>query len=81
MRPTLIALGVTLIASVSHAQAHSFTLAGAAGDWFGGAYASVGDYDGDGRPDFAIGAEHADGLQPDSGVVRIVSTGTGTVVR
>ena len=49
-----------------------------AGDWFGGAVAGLGDVDGDGKPDLAIGAHLADG--PDrarGGRVRIVP-GTAT---
>jgi hypothetical protein len=52
-----------------------------AGEQFGGAVAGAGDVDGDGFGDFAVGAERATGLAPDSGVVRLYSGKTGLIFR
>ena len=46
---------------------------GSPGDFFGGALAFLGDLDGDGDVELAIGADHADDGGPDRGSVRIVS--------
>jgi hypothetical protein len=51
----------------------------APGDDFGGAVAGVGDVDGDGHPDIAVGARNADVAGTDSGTVRVFS-GSGAVL-
>jgi hypothetical protein len=48
---------------------------------FGFAVAAVGDLDGDGLADVAIGAPHGQGLQPDSGYVFLMSGKTGALLR
>ena len=48
-----------------------------AGDLFGWAVANVGDADGDGVPDFAVGAPRSDGAGPDTGSVRVFAGATG----
>ena len=52
-----------------------------AGAQLGAAIVGVGDVNGDGVPDFAGGAPHASGMQPDSGAIFIVSGATGGVLR
>jgi len=49
-------------------------------DLFGSALAGLGDVDGDGTDDFAVGAPYASGLQPGAGAVTIVSGRTGLVL-
>ncbi|MEM9041320.1 MAG: FG-GAP-like repeat-containing protein, partial [Actinomycetota bacterium] len=50
-------------------------------DWFGSALAGLGDMDGDGTPDLAIGAQRDDDGVTDAGAVFLVSLATdGTVV-
>jgi hypothetical protein len=46
------------------------------GGWFGIACTSLGDIDGDGFDDLAIGAERADGFEPRAGTVSIYRGGT-----
>ena len=45
----------------------------AAGDFFGAKVRGVGDVDGDGFDDFAVGADGHDGKGPESGLVRVFS--------
>jgi hypothetical protein len=47
----------------------------------GQAVAGIGDLDGDGLADVAIGAPHGQGLQPDSGYVFLMSGKTGALLR
>ncbi|MBI3449425.1 MAG: FG-GAP repeat protein [Acidobacteria bacterium] len=47
------------------------------GAQLGSAIVGLGDIDGDGIPDFAAGAPHAAGMQPDSGAVFVFSGATG----
>lgn len=51
-----------------------------AGDRFGSALAALGDVDGDGRGDLAVGAPHADVGAPNGGVLRVLSGATGRVL-
>jgi len=51
---------------------------GAAGDRLGEAVASVGDIDGDGVPDVAVGSPRADTVATDSGRAQVFSGATGT---
>lgn len=52
----------------------------APGDEFGVGVAAVGDVDGDGRPDFAVGAHHSAEVAPQSGSVRVYSGATGVQI-
>ncbi|RMH03756.1 MAG: hypothetical protein D6702_05005 [Planctomycetota bacterium] len=49
-------------------------------DEFGGAVAGVGDVDGDGTPDFAVGARLDDNLASGGGMVRVYSGATLSVI-
>jgi hypothetical protein len=53
----------------------------AAGDQFGTGVAGLGDVDGDGHDDFAVGAPLEDDGGPDAGSVRVFSGRTGAVLR
>jgi len=53
---------------------------GLADDAFGCAVAGLGDVSGDGRPDFAIGAQQEDSAGADAGRVYVVSGADGTTV-
>lgn len=60
---------------------HTFSGA-AAGDLFGNAVASIGDLDGDARDDVIIGALYEDSANgSDSGVVRVFSGQSGSIIR
>lgn len=50
-------------------------------DQFGRALAGIGDLDGDGRADFAVGSPRADRGGPESGAVDVFSGRTGAVLR
>lgn len=82
VRRSSVALAALVMGGSAWAQAplyDFFTLV--PGENFGSAVAAAGDVDGDGFGDFAIGAERAAGLQPDSGVVRIYSGQNASLIR
>jgi hypothetical protein len=82
MKVGVCAAAVCWLGGAAAAQAplyDFFTLT--AGEQFGAAVAGAGDVDGDGFGDFAIGAERATGLAPDSGVVRIYSGQNASLIR
>ena len=66
-----------LLAPAAAAQAPLYDLSGGTGDQFGQSVAWIGDVDGDGQEDIAVGAHTGDGLQPDAGYVRIFSAASG----
>ena len=66
-----------LLAPAALAQAPLYDLSGGTGDQFGQSVAWIGDVDGDGQEDIAVGAHTGDGLQPDAGYVRIFSAASG----
>src|SRR6185503_19992148 len=71
--PLRIAAIAALLPAPALAQAPLYDLSGTTGELFGTSVASIGDVDGDGFPEFAVGAIGADGLQPDAGRVTIHS--------
>ena len=62
---------LSTLAVAAAAQAPLYDLSGQPGDRYGHSVAWVGDVDGDGLEDIAVGATHGDGLQPDAGYVLI----------
>jgi hypothetical protein len=70
---------VRVFSGATSAQLHLFQ-GDAAGDFFGYAAALIGDVDGDGRPDVAVGARLDDDNGTDCGMARILSGATGAVV-
>jgi hypothetical protein len=70
---------VVALAGGGFAVLHSWTGA-AAGDQLGSAVAGIGDVDGDGTPDVAIGSPLADVLAKDSGRAQVFSGATGALV-
>jgi len=75
-------LALLLCAAPGLAQVEILQLHGqAAGDGFGWCVAFVGDVDGDGFSDLAIGAPFHDAAGPDAGRVQVVSGRTSQVVR
>jgi hypothetical protein len=75
MKRTLPAsLVLSLLAATSAAQQPLYDHFGAApGDQMAQSAAPLGDVNGDGHDDYAVGAPYADGQQPDSGVVYVRS--------
>jgi len=76
--PSLIALAA--LAATARPQTPLYDHRGLAGDSLGQSVATVGDVDGDGFDDYAVGAPHGAGLQPDAGYVALYSAATGTVL-
>ena len=74
------ALLAALSGGVASAQAPLYDLSGPAGSQYGHALESVGDVDGDGFDDLAVGAPYADGLQPGAGRVYVHSARTHQVL-
>ncbi len=76
----LLPLSLLLVPAAA-AQAPLYDLSGQTNDQFGQAVGWIGDVNGDGQEDIAVGAPFGDGIQPDAGYVRIVSAKTpGTLV-
>ena len=65
------------ITGLAMAQAPLFDIPGQANQQLGHGMSPIADMDGDGRPDLVVGAIKANGLQPGSGIVRVVSSKTG----
>ncbi|MCE9592875.1 MAG: integrin alpha [Planctomycetes bacterium] len=78
MKLSRIVLASTVCCAPAAAQAGLFGMWGAPGDRLGSAVGSIGDADGDGRADFLVGAEQADGVQPDAGRAWVISTKSGS---
>jgi hypothetical protein len=77
-----LGLGLTLAFPVAAlAQAPLYDLSGQTGDEFGKSVAAIGDIDGDGFGDVAIGGPFGDGYQPDAGYVNLYSGRTGYSIR
>jgi hypothetical protein len=80
-----IRLGVAFVfgfSAAARAQAPLYDFASATpGEALGASVAGLGDVDGDGFGDVAIGARDATGMQAGSGVVRIFSGKTGAMIR
>jgi hypothetical protein len=75
------AAGVAALSLAAGAQTALFTITGSAtGDQLGKSVAGVGDVDGDGWSDFALGAPYADSNGVDSGSVKVISGRTGLVL-
>jgi hypothetical protein len=69
-----VALLLPLLSSPALAQAPLYDHSGGApGDQMAAAVAALGDVNGDGAGDYAMGAPHADGLEPDAGCVYVRS--------
>ncbi len=80
--PLLVAATAAALATFGAAQGPLHTFAGAAGgDNLGAAVAGVGDLDGDGRSDVALGAPLDDTVGADGGAVILASGATGAVLR
>ncbi len=80
MKLASILVACAISTSPLAAQAKLFELDGAPGSHFASSIARLGDVDGDGRADFLVGADAADGLAPNSGVVDVVSTKSASVL-
>lgn len=81
-RLALAALALVSTAALSRAQTSLQTATGGnAGDQLGDAIAVLGDLDGDGQSELAVGAPFADPSGASSGLVRVVSGRTGAVLR
>ena len=85
MTPRLPLLAAALLASppaLAQLPGRLVVEGDAAGDYFGWSIAPMGDVDGDGVPDLAIGAhQNLDGgHSPDPGYVRLVSGATGATI-
>jgi hypothetical protein len=78
LRATLFLTLATLPAA---AQAPVYDNRGVAGDHFGASIATVGDVNGDGLDDYAVGSPHRTGGAVDSGAVTIYSAKDSTVIR
>ncbi len=57
------------------------TFVGPLGAWFGWSAANVGDWDGDGKDDLAVGAPSGQTVPIGNGTVTVYSTGTGGVLQ
>ncbi len=78
-KPCCWSVLLALLAPAVSAQNILYTLTGERpGDHFGWAIANLGDLNGDGDGDFAVGAPYADYAGSDSGAVFVISGGTGT---
>jgi len=75
-------LAVFLVSATAGAQVEVAQLTGdAAGDHFGWSVAFVGDVDGDGRSDLAVGAPFHDSAGTDTGRVKVYSGATTQLIR
>lgn len=75
-------LACTIVSSSVHAQAVLYDFfGGASGDLCGTALTTVGDFDGDTVPDFAIGILRSETPLVDAGRVRIHSGASGVILR
>ena len=72
-----LSLLVLLLPATALAQSGVYDHRGLAGDELGTSLAYVGDLDGDGIADYAAGAPHGPGQQPDAGYVQVFSGRTG----
>ena len=77
----LLTLPLVLLPAAALAQSGVYDHRGTASDELGSAISAVGDVDGDGIEDYAVGAPHGDGLQPDAGYVVFYSGRTGAVIQ
>ncbi len=68
-----LTLFTALLPAVAQAQSGVYDHRGTAGDEFGSALAVLGDLDGDGIDDYAVGAPRGDGLEPGAGYVDFIS--------
>ncbi len=81
MRPAHISLSLALFASALAAQSPIYRLDGdAANDFLGWSVSGVGDVDGDGSPDFIVGAPLADPNGSESGSARVFSGRKGSIL-
>jgi hypothetical protein len=81
MKAGIAASMIALFGAVSNAQEVVYDFVGAtSGDYQGSALASVGDFDGDGRPEFAVGSMRVAAPWVQSGRVRVHSGATGTLL-
>ncbi|MEZ6195735.1 MAG: integrin alpha [Planctomycetota bacterium] len=74
---SVLAAGLLSAAVAAQLPRHHETLGTAAGDEFGHGLAGIGDVDGDGIPDFAVGGRYADFSFVDAGRVSVFSGATG----
>ena len=78
----LVPMAFSTLAGTALAQAPLYDLfSTTAGDALGSSVVGLGDVDGDGFGDLAVGVKHATGTQADSGVVHIYSGRDGTQIR
>ncbi len=81
MKHLAASLALLALSAPVLAQAPLYDIHGPAGSGLGGGLGSVGDVDGDGRDDILVGAPTADGSQPQSGQVMILSSVTTLPIR
>lgn len=70
-----------LLSTLATAQAPVYDQRGQVGEEFGTSIATLGDVDGDGLDDYAVGSPRADGGQPDSGWVTVFSARDHSIIR